>query len=304
MQTGPMTTTQNEPFIPEVIVNEALGHLGAYLDLGKTVSKDTELGAVQVGQTINIPRRGAVVAQQKAQGSPVTTQRPAADDIQVTVDQHWYIRLLEEDFTRSVQPGSVLPGYLEDGLKVLAEQIESSLTEHFSEFDNIDFDSAVNTDSAVKALGRVREQQVKLRIPKLQEKYGYCSPEFVRLLGEDNAFIDPKLIPTSRALIEGAVGRAKGYDIFEGQLVPRAGSPGWDQNFFYTKWALVLASRPLLDPGSRFGVESTTLSSDAGLALRYVRGWSDQDVGVYVHLDTVFGSGVNDERQGFVLESK
>jgi hypothetical protein len=304
MDTGNLTTTQNAPWIPEVIANESLGLLGNYLSLGATVRKDSELNPVRVGQVLSIPRRGAIVAQQKAQGTPTSVQRPAADDIQITVDQHWYVKLLEEDFTRSMQTDSALPGYVEDAVIVLAEKIETHLTGNFSSFDNIDVDTASAADAAVKALGSVRVRMVRNKIPKLARKFGYASPEFVNALSNSTAFIDPKLIPNNQPLTEGTVGRAKGFDIFEGQLVPHAGSPGWDENFFYTRDALVLASRPLLQPGNELGVQATTVQSDAGLALRLVRYYDGDEMGVVVQLDTVFGSGVNDVRQGFVLESK
>lgn len=303
MQNGPMTTTQNAPWIPEVIANESLGLLANYLSLGATVSKDSELNPTRVGQVLSIPRRGTIEAQQKVQGTPTTVQRPAADDIQVTVDQHWYVKLLEEDFTRAMQTGSVLPGYLEDAVIVLAEKIEGRLTTHFSEFDNIDFTSG-GSDTAIKALGRVRTRMIRNKVPRLAPLYGYVAPEFNQALAEDTAFIDPKLIPNNRPLVEGAVGRAKGFDIFEGQMVPTAGSPAWQQNFFYTRNALLLASRPLLQPGRELGVDSTTVMSEAGIALRLVRYYDGDEMGVVVQLDTVFGTGVNDERQGFVLESK
>lgn len=304
MDTGNLTTTQNAPWIPEIIANESLGLLGSYLNLGATVAKDSELAPVRVGQVLSIPRRGTIVAQQKAQGTPTSVQRPAGDDIQVTVNQHWYVKLLEEDFTRSMQNGSVLPGYVEDAVIVLAEKIENNLISNFSEFDNIDFDQNTAGDSAVKALGRVRTRMVKNKVPKLAQLFGYVSPDLVQLIGESTAFIDPKLIPNNRPLTDGVVGRAKGFDIFEGQLVPRSGSPGWDQNFFYTRNALVLASRPLLQPGNELGVQATTVQSEAGLALRLVRYYDGDEMGVVVQVDTVFGSGVNDERQGFVLESR
>lgn len=299
-----MTTTQNAPWIPEIIANEALGRLSAYLNLGKTVAKDNELAPVRVGQVLSIPRRGTVTATQKVQGTANSIQRPAADDVQVTVDQHWYVKILEEDFTRSVQTESVLPGYLEDGVIALAEKIETHLTNNFSEFDNIDVNTSSAADAAIKALGDVRVRMVKNKVPKLAQLFGYAAPELVNALANSTAFIDPKLIPNNQPLTEGTVGRAKGFDIFEGQLVPRAGSPGWDQNFFYTRNALVLASRPLLQPDASLGVDSTSVQSEAGLALRLVRYYDPNEMGVAIQVDTVFGSGVNDERQGFVLESK
>lgn len=300
-----MTTTQNAPWIPEVIANEALGRLGAYLNLGATVVKDSELNPVRVGQVLSIPRRGTITKQTKTQGSSTSVQRPSADDIQITVDQHDYVKLLEEDFTRAMQIDSTLPGYVEDSVQVLAEGIETNLTDNFSEFDNIDVTVASATDAALKAVGNVRVRMVKNKIPKLAQLYGYCSPDFINALSNTStAFLDPKLIPNNRPLTEGTVGRVKGYDLFEGQLVPRAGSPGWDQNFFYSRNALVLASRPLLAPGNELGVQSSTVQSEAGLALRIVRAYDTDEMGVVVQLDTVYGSGVNDVRQGFVLESQ
>lgn len=302
MQNGNMTTTQNAPWIPEVVANESLGLLGNYLNLGRTVSKDTELTPVRYGQTINIPRRGAIVAQQKAEGSPTSVQRPAADDIQVTVDQHWYVKIGEEDFSHAMQTGSALPGYVEDGIIVLAEKIEGRLTTHFSEFDNID--AGGSAGDALKGVINVREAMVMNKVPQLAQKFGYLHPTMISRLLKEEAFIDPKLIPQNQALTEGTVGRVSGFDTFEGQLVPTAGSPAWYQNFFYTRNALVLASRPLRQPGTELGVQAAAVQSDAGLALRLVRYYDPDEMAVVVQLDVLFGTAVNDERQGYVLESQ
>lgn len=43
------------------------------------------------------------------------------------------------------------------------------------------------------------------------------------------------------------MGRAGGFDVFEGQLVVRSGSPGVDRNLCYTRNAMVL-----LDPAAAF----------------------------------------------------
>lgn len=302
MQTGPMTTTQNAPWVPEVIANEAIGALAAYLSLGATVRKDQELNPARVGQILSIPRRGTIVAQQKAQGTATTVQRPVGDDIQVTVDQHWYVKLLEEDFTRSVQTESVLPGYAEDSIIALAEKIETHLAANIAEFDDIDAGSSAG--DAYEGVVDVRTQFTTNKVPRLLQRFGYISGRFYGRLLKEEAVLDPKVQTGEQARISGLVGRTAGFDLFEGQLVPQTGSPAWDRNFFYTRNALVLASRPLLQPGSELGVQATTVASDAGIALRLVRYYDGDEMGVVVQLDTVFGSGVNDERQGFVLESQ
>jgi len=198
-----------------------------------------------------------------------------------------------------MQVGSTLPGYVEDALIVLAEKIESNLASHITEFDNIDAGS-----DAIQSVQLVRERMALNKIPKLARKYGYIHPTFVTELLSENAFVDPKIIPNNNALTEGAVGRVGGFDLFEGQLVPGEGSPSWYQNFFYTRAALVLATRPLQLPGRNFGVESAYVQSDAGVGIRVMRLYDDKAMAMVGQLDVAFGSAVMDERQGFVLESQ
>lgn len=297
-----MNTTTNAPWIPEVVANESLGLLGSYLQLGQTVAKDTDLTPVRYGQTITIPRRGTITAQQKSQNVATTVQKPTADEVSVTIDQHWYVKIAEEDFTRAFQPGSALPGYVEDGVIVLGEKIEAKLASLFSQFPNID---AGNSDGdAYKGVVNVRQKLVEAKIPRLAEKFGYVSPRFASRLLKEEAITDPKLIQNQQLREAGIIGRTSGFNLWEGQLVPTAGSPAWDQNFFYAKNALVLASRPLIVPDASLGVQATTVQSDAGLALRLVRYYDPEDMGVVVQLDVLFGAAVNDSRQGYVLESQ
>lgn len=297
-----MNTTTNAPWIPEVVANESLGLLGAYLQLGATVSKDSDLTPVRYGQTISIPRRGTITAQQKSENVATTVQKPTATDIQVTVDQHWYVKIAEEDFTRAFQPDSALPGYVEDAVIVLGEKIEAKLVSLFSQFDNIDAGSGAG--AAYNAVVDVRRRMVENKVPRLAQKFGYISPRFAARLLKEEAVLDPKVLQGQEQRVSGIIGRTSGFDLFEGQLTPTSGSPAWDQNFFYAKNALVLASRPLIVPDSSLGVQATTVQSDAGLALRLVRYYDPEDMGVVVQLDVLFGAGVNDSRQGFVLESQ
>ncbi len=295
-------TTTNAPWIPEVVANEAIGALGNYLNLGKTVSKDTDLTPVRYGQTITIPKRGVVTATQKSQNASTTVQQPTATEVPVTIDQHWYVKIAEEDFTRAMQIGSALPGYLEDGVIALAEKIEGRLTTHFSSFPNID--AAGSAGDAYKGVVDVRRKLTEAKVPQLATKYGYISPRFYARLLKEEAILDPKVQTGETARVQGTVGRTAGFDLFEGQLTPTSGSPAWDQNFFYTANALVLASRPLLQPESSLGVQASTVQSEAGLALRVVRYYDGDEMGVVVQVDTLFGTAINDERQAYVLESQ
>src|SRR3990167_11526847 len=104
-----LNSTNNAVFIPtEIIANEAIGALSSYLSLGRTVTKDAELTTVQQGATISVPKRGAVSSNSPAENGAVTEQTPTANDVTVTLDHHQEVTISELDYTRSLQPGSVL----------------------------------------------------------------------------------------------------------------------------------------------------------------------------------------------------
>ena len=107
-----LNTTNNAPWIPEIVANDVIGALGAYLNLGRTVTKNSELTSQQVGETINVPRRGTIQSNSLAQNGDVQVQTPTADSVPVTFDHHQEVTIAELDYAQSVQVSSALPGYV------------------------------------------------------------------------------------------------------------------------------------------------------------------------------------------------
>lgn len=284
-----LNTTTNAPFIPEVVANQSLGRLGAYLSLGRTVTKDAELTTVQVGETINVPVRGSLSSNSLAQNGDVQVQTPTASSKPVSLTNHNEVTIGELDYLKSVaQGGSSLPGYVEDAVQVLAEDIETALAGLWSQ-------AGFNNDATSNALEDMVDMRTKLienKVSPLATKYAYVHPRFAGKLLKANAYIDPKLIPNNRALEDGAVGRSEGFDVFEGQLVVKSGSPGVYRNMFYTRDSMVLASRPQpqIDPG--LGAQSATVVDGNGIALRIVRSYNPTKLGVVITLDVVFGVAI------------
>lgn len=295
-----LTTTNNAPFIPEIIANQALGRLGAYTNLGRTVTKDSDLTTVQVGETINVPVRGTIVSNALAQNGDVSVQTPTSTSKPVTLDHHQEVTIAELDYTRSVQQGgSVLPGYVEDAVQVLAEDIETALAGLWPQ-------AGFNNDASGTPLNDLVDLRTQLIINKvnpLAERFAYINPRLGGALLKSNAYIDPKLIPNNRQLTEGAMGRAEGFDVFEGQLVVKSGSPGVYRNMFYTKDAMVLATRPQpnIDPG--LGAQSATVIDQNGIALRIIRSYNGSKLGVQITLDVVFGVAILRSEHLGVLDS-
>lgn len=297
-----ITSTKNAVFIPEVIANQVLGALGNYLNLGRTVTTNSELTTENVGTVISVPKRGVVSSNSLAENGSVTVQSPTATDVQVTLDHHQEVTIGELDFTRSMQPGSTLPGYVEDGVIALAEDIETALANLWSTLSATFNNDA--TSNPLNDLVDARTQMVKNKVPKLARKFAYLDADYIGLLLKQSAFIDPKLIPNNNALTEGAVGRAGGFDIFEGQLVASSGSPKTYRQMVYTRQAMVLATRPQPLPDANLGVQAATVLDSNGIALRVLRSYNASKLGVQITLDVVFGVNTLDERQGGVIDHR
>ena len=297
-----LTTTQNDNFIPEIVANQLLGALGAYINLGRTVAKDSELTSAQFGDVINVAKRGALSANDKAQGSNVTVQQPSLSKVSVTLNNHKEVTIGEEDYTRSLQPGSTLPGYVDDAVLALGEAIETALANLWT-----DLSATFNNDATsdpVKDLIDARTAMSKNKVPQTARRFAYLNPDYIGTLLKQSAFVDPKVIPNNQPLTEGAVGRVAGFDIFEGQLVASSGSPKTFRNMVYTRNAMVLATRPLPQPDASLGVQSASVIDGNGIALRVLRSYNASQLATQVTVDVLFGVAALDARLGGVIDHR
>lgn len=299
--TDALDTSLNAPFIPTVVANQVIGALGSYLSLGRTVAKDSELTTQQVGETINVPKRGAISSNSLAENGEVTLQQPQATTVPVTLDHHQEVTISELDYAKSVQQGgSTLPGYTEDGVIALAEDIESDLAALWAEFTTqLD---AGGTNPQID-LTNVRKAFVDQKVPVLATKYGYVSSGFMAKLLQQSPYINPGVPANQQALEEGVVVREAGINLFEGQLVVRSGSPGVDRNMFYTRNAMVLATRPQPLPDAGLGAVGANVLDGNGIALQVVKSYNASKLANQITIHVVFGSAILDVRQAVELDS-
>lgn len=299
--TDALDTTHNSAFIPTIVANQVIGALGSYLSLGRTVAKDNELNPTQVGVTVNVPKRGVVTTNSLAENGSVSLQQPTATTIPVTLDSHKEVTIAELDYARSVQQnGSELPGYVTDGVIALAEDIESDLASLWSSFP-IQNDSG-GSDPKVD-LTNVRKSLVANKVPKLATIYGYVSAGFMAKLLQASSVVTPAVQAGQDQMETGVLLRLYGINLFEGQLVVRSGSPGVDRNMFYTRNAMVLATRPqpLPDPGT--GALGANVIDGNGIALQVVKSYNSTKLANQITIHVVWGSAMYDDRQCVEMDS-
>ena len=70
-----ITSTSASAFIPQIWANTALEILRNKVVLAKLVTRDSDVATFQVGDTLNIPYPGSMVANDKAINTAVTVQQ-------------------------------------------------------------------------------------------------------------------------------------------------------------------------------------------------------------------------------------
>lgn len=299
-----LNNTTNAKFIPTIIAQKALGRLSSYLSLAKNISRDSDWTTATEGQTIRVPKRGAVVANDKSQGSAFTKQNPTATDVYVTLDTHKEVTIAIDDVTKVLENQDSLAGYAEDGAIALAEAVETEVANlHPSVAHTVTFDNT-SEDTIDSSLLTLRKKFTDNKVPLVEQKHLYvCSDVFNDLLSVDKyTRFDAR--GANEAISSGKVIKTYGFDIEESQIVQSSGSPATYHNMAYTKSGLVIASRPLPLPAQGMGVIAGSINRpDVGMSLRYLFHY-DADYGCHVvTLDLLFGVAVLDDRRVVELES-
>lgn len=277
-------------FIPELWGQKALGYLQGYINLAQTVDRNWDDAPAKYGDKIHIPKRGALVANKKNADTAVTKQFPQSDEVEVVLDDHYEVTFLLEDVAKAQANQDVMGGYVEDGIMVLAEKVETEIAKNYS--------GAGNTVSAGAALEdaemlEARKYLVQGKIPKLSPRYGYFNAETINDLLKLDKFTSVEKYGPNTAIMDGELGKIYGIKIFESELVQSSGSPLEYHNLVYGPWALILAFRSLPQAPGNIGVDqSVIVDRQSGLGLRVSYSWSQDYIGVQVTIDALWGTAV------------
>jgi len=301
------TPTTNANAIPTVIAQEVIRQLPANLGLAKFVSKDADWTGTEFasyGDTLDIVKPGSLTAKKKTPGTPIVRQNPNADKVSVTLDQHAYIAITQEDITKLLQKPDMQEKYAQRMAITLAEQVEADGFALHPQITNTVTFSPVSTEAEIDAAYRaLRSKFARLKVPMTEAK----------ALFEDTSVTDKLLsvakytsgdYVNNKAIIEGAINRIHGINNFESQLVPTSGSPVAYHNIATTKWGIVLASRPMPLDGNGQGVRQTAfVDPGTGLSFRMTQGYDQDNLGTNLTLDLLYGWAIADANQVIEVES-
>ena len=277
--------------IPEIWANSFLGYLPKYLNLANSVTTDFNAEEFKrKGDIVHLPKRGTLTANEKAVDTVVTVQNPSDDIVNITLNKHFEVTISPEDVALSMTKDGVMQGYMDDAAMVLAEKVEETLAELYASAGD-----TVNSGSAM-TLAKLREGRRKLitaKVPKTAPRFAYLDEYAVEDLLNTNTLADASQIGTTRPLVDGAIARLAGFDIFESQMVETSGSPASYHCMLYTRNAMALALRPLFQAGAEWGVkQAVVFDPQTGVGIRVTMSYNADYLAPQVTLDILWGVGV------------
>ncbi|MFN8493128.1 MAG: P22 phage major capsid protein family protein [Caldilineaceae bacterium] len=296
-----VTTTEAAGFIPEIWAATALGALQANTVMLPLVDRNFENEFHNVGDILNVPRRGTISVNDKAANTDITLQTPTADTIPLTLNKHKDVSFAVEDIAQAQANQDIISGYVMDGMIALAHQIDDDILALYSGFSTTPLDA--RTGSGGVTVNTIIEAQRlfnKALVPQTGRAIVWgedAHAELLKLGQFTNAQYDPA---NANALQMATLGMKYGFMHYMDQRVVQTG--GEVKNLAFHKNAIMFASRPLALPPAGHGV-TTAVMNESGIGIRVMYGYSILKKAMIVSLDVLYGVAEERDNHGLVIRS-
>lgn len=282
--------------IPTIVAAEALGYLKANTVLARLVRRVWEDQPRTKGQSIKIPFTGALTANDKAADTVVTLQTPSDTIATLTLNKHKEVSFLIEDIGQVFARPDYLMAYMQDGLKVLAEQIDSDLAALYAGFSQtIDATLGLGEDDPREARRLLNAAKAPLadRHLVLHEDAEFEMLGIERVVNRDYAEA------LGAAAANAFVTRFAGFNVFMDQKIAVAG--GQCKNLAFQRDAIAIGFAPLpLAPSDL--VRQATMNED-GVGLRVTTSYSADHLGWQTTIDVLYGVVELRDNHGVVIST-
>lgn len=215
MPTG-ITTTEAAEVIPTIVAAETLGKLKTNAVLAHLVNRDYEQDVADYGQTVKVGVRGAVSVVDKAAGTDLSPQNPAATSKSVTLDKHKAVPIQADDIAVMMARPDLISGYAEDAAIAIVEQMEADIAGLYAGLSQtIDATVALTEDSFRNGRRLLNAAKAPLanRFAVLHEDAEY------ELLGIEKATNRDYAESLGQSAANAFTGRFMGFDMFMDQNI-------------------------------------------------------------------------------------
>src|SRR5258708_24236077 len=237
--------------IVKLVAADALPALVGNLVMGNLVNRDYEPALAQAGDTVNVPIAPQLVANNIAEGGPVTAQNPSLGNAQIVLKTHAEATFQIPDVTKVLAVPDLLRVYMQPAVIAIAERIEADLLASYASFTANTPVGVAATPITEAVIDAAETALFQAKVPATQPKH---------LLVDASTYSQMRQIPRFsefqtagdaglRALVEGTVGKIKDFFVFRSQFVAKTGSsPVTTHNLAFVRDAIGLVIRRLPQP--------------------------------------------------------
>jgi hypothetical protein len=279
---------------PTIVAQMALGALAGNLQLAAIADRNWEPLVAQQGETVQIPIRGAVTAEDKVAGSDVTEQTPATTNVSITLNKHKETTIIFEDVARAFANQDVVRGYAEDAAIAHAEAIEiAGFVEAYTGFTTNDDLGAAGDAWTHPTVTSARKRMRDAKTPRNAGIYLFASTAAMEDLLNLPEYRDSDKLGTSQMTDEAPMEfRRYGVNFIETQYIQSDGGVPHCLALC-PKQGLALAMRPLpLPPGGVIAAEFVSGPPEEpaqNLGMRMVYAYRAEKIATQMTLDCLFG---------------
>jgi hypothetical protein len=290
-----VTKTAVAALTPVQVANQALGALAGNLQLATAADRNWEPEFQKFGETINVPLRGGLTANDKAADSAVTLQAPSATYVALTLSKHKEVSLVFEDIAKAFANQDIIGGYARDAAIVIAEAIEAAgFIEAYTNFTTNADIGAQQIDATDDLVLQSRKVLKDAKVPPDVEIFLFLSTKDMQALLGTDKYSRADALGDSGAQMASAPMKFRKYGMtfVESQYVQVV--TNLTHNLAVaSKEGLAFAMRPLpLPPGGVIsgdvvgGVANTPTS---GYGIRMVQAYRPELMGTQLTVDALFG---------------
>jgi len=291
---GVITSTNVANAIVKLVAADALPVLVGNLVMGNLVNRDYEPVLANAGDTINVPIPPTMVANNIAEGNPVTPQNPNLGNAQIVLNTHAEATFQIPDITKVLAVPDLLKLYMQPAVAAIAQKIECDLLNLYAGFDANAPVGTPGTPISEATIDAAETALFMAKVPPSQNKYivvdaaTYSAWRQIPRFSEFQTAGDAGL----RMLIDGSIGKIKDFFVFRSQFVPKTGSsPVTTHNLAFTKDALGLVVRRLPQPLPGTGAIAE-YAEMGNFGMRVVMSYQPNTLAQQFTVDVLYGCGV------------
>lgn len=284
-----ITTVEVNDSTPVIVAKTALAPLKERVQLAGMINRDYDEDVAEYGNSVQVPIRGALVANDKAANAAVTLQNPSDSNVTVTLNKHKEVSFLIEDPAKAFARPDIMQGYASDAVDRLVEQIDADISANFSSFSSIGGGGSTMNRTLIT---QARQNLNNAKAP-VEDRHAVLGPGAEQDLLDSDTFTFANYTGSPEAFRMGTLGQAFGFTFdLNTQLPTDGGTPNGERNFFFHRDALTIATRPLASVSMpNLGVFQSTVVVD-GIALRSTVSYNANYLGLQVTFDVLYGTAV------------